>query len=197
MVLSAAARSGGNLSLSCEFFSKFVPPGCWGLEYKCMKCDCVESDWVGSGVDAGRWSSGCWTLSLWVTEVAFAIFNSIAQPAHKWACTLCWLRWEEELHTVCFIIRLYKHPQNLSPSPAPVVLSPAALADRQLAECNMGPYSGAGAPTVGAPAIEPSWLYWIKHPVMYEAGAAPEGAELPHLLPPLCACDLLSKLCSY
>lgn len=32
-------------------------------------------------------------------------------------------------------------------------------ADRQLAECNMGPYSRAGAPTVGAPAIEPSWLY--------------------------------------
>lgn len=32
---------------------------------------------------------------------------------------------------------------------------------------------------------------------MYEAGAAPEGAELPHLLPQPRARDLLSKLRSY
>lgn len=32
---------------------------------------------------------------------------------------------------------------------------PGSPADRQLAECNMGPYSRAGAPTVRAPATEP------------------------------------------
>lgn len=95
----------------------------------------------------------------------------------------------------CF--ELCSHPQNWSSSQLPLSSSVWPPSRQTAPECDMGPNSRAGAPTVRAPAIEPSWQYWIKHPVMYEAGAAPEGAELPHLLPPLCAYDLLSKLCSY
>lgn len=131
-----------------------------------------------------------WTLSLKGCWGGFAIFSLVALTAHKWACALCWLCIEKDkkLHTMCFIIRR----QNAS---SWLVFSHSQTAGSL--KVIWAPTAGPVAPTVRAPAIEPSWLYWIKHPVMYEAGAAPEGAELPHLLPPLCAYDLLSKLCSY
>lgn len=130
-MLRAAARSGGNLSLSCEFFCKFVPPprqlrpwntntssvivlsltespllslpgcGCWQVEFRLLNFDAC-----GSPRSPLQYLTP--SLSLHINE-----------PAHYADCA-----GEEELHTVCFIIRLYKHPQNLSSSPAPVALSP-------------------------------------------------------------------------
>lgn len=131
--------------------------------------------------------AGCWGR--------FVIFSFIAHIAWREASHYADSA-GDLLHTLCFIIRLQGSSKMIFFTGCSHSLS-SSPADRQLTECNMGPNSRAGAPTVRAPAIEPSWLYWIKHPVMYEAGAAPEGAELPHLLPPLCAYDLLSKLCSY
>lgn len=135
MMLRAAARSGGNLSLSCEFFCKFVPPpAAEALEYKYIKCDCVESHCLSPPPPLLLSLPGC---GCWQVEFRLLNFDAcgsprsplqyltpslsmhINEPAHYADCA-----GEEELHTVCFIIRLYKHPQNLSSSPAPVVLSP-------------------------------------------------------------------------
>ena len=143
------------------------------LEYE---CDLIKSSlfWL------------LWTLSLTGCWGCFAILSFSAHTAHRWAshyadCAV------KKLHAVCFIIRLQAFSKLIFLTGSSHSESRSAV-DRQLSECNMGPCSRAGAPTVGAPAIEPSWLYWIKHPVMYEAGAAPEGAELPHLLPPPMTC---------
>lgn len=134
----------------------------------------------------------CELWASWVAEVALQYLASsltlhINEPAHYADCA------GKELHTVCFIIRLQASSKWIFLPGSSHFLS-SRPADRQLSECNMAPTAGQAPPQSGH---LPSWLYWIKHPVMYEAGAAPEGAELPHLLPTLCAYDLLSKLYSY
>lgn len=154
MMLRAAARSGGNLSLSCEFFCKFV----WGPGIQIHK---VWLCWVSLSEPPPLLLSlpgcGCW-------QVEFRLLNfdacgsprsplqyltpslslHINEPAHYADCA-----GEEELHTVCFIIRLYKHPQNLSSSPAPVALSPAALQTGSSLNVIWAPTAGQAPPQSG------------------------------------------------